>query len=55
MEEKIYKPKSCDICPCFDAKGKRCKCQLQPKSKSDTKFDIHKLWKSCPIGWDEPE
>lgn len=50
MEEKIYKPKSCEECPAFHKKDRKCGCQPQSKgtSKTEKTPNLYEMWKNVP-------
>lgn len=55
MEQKIYKPKSCELCPVVKIeKGVIiCGAYKSLKAKTNDSTEKYDMWKKCPIGWDK--
>lgn len=60
MEEKIYKPKTCLVCPVIvmDKKDKAkivCGCMRTLSANTRVPEELKTMWNKCPIGWDKEE
>lgn len=55
MENKLYKPKNCSLCPAVRAEKGSMICGCKKELKADINNPTEKLtmWKQCPLAWEE--
>lgn len=55
LQNKIYKPKTCNLCPCYKENTKEFWCGCMPIKEMFKKNDINcckKMYDDCIIDWD---
>ncbi len=55
MDNKIYKPKNCSLCPAVRVEKVTIVCGCKKDLKADKNNLIERLamWRNCPLAWEE--